>query len=116
MDKTVIAAFVESTAESAVIKVPRLILTSITFVGYCTQRIGAVSRLMSNNVIVSVSDVNYGQDAIVKVSADVDGSFTLNGKAIKDDSYIHRTVFSGWEIMILTKILFYMVFLQEINM
>ena len=33
-----------------------------------------------------------------RVSADVDGSFTLNGKAIRDDSYTHRTVFSGWDV------------------
>lgn len=33
-----------------------------------------------------------------RVSADVDGSFTLNGKAIRDDGYTHRTVFSGWDV------------------
>lgn len=33
-----------------------------------------------------------------RVSADVDGSFNLNGKAMRDDSYIHRTVFSGWDV------------------
>ncbi len=33
-----------------------------------------------------------------RVSADIDGSFTLNGKAMKDDNYVHRTVFSGWDV------------------
>jgi len=33
-----------------------------------------------------------------RVSADIDGSFSLDGKTVKDDSYIHRTVFSGWDV------------------
>ena len=33
-----------------------------------------------------------------RVSADVDGKFSLNGEMIKDDSYVHRTVFSGWDV------------------
>ena len=33
-----------------------------------------------------------------RVSADIDGRFSLNGEIIRDDSYIHRTVFSGWDV------------------
>ena len=33
-----------------------------------------------------------------RVSADIDGRFSLNGEKIRDDSYIHRTVFSGWDV------------------
>ncbi len=33
-----------------------------------------------------------------RVSADINGSFTLNGKIYNNTDYIHRTVFSGWDV------------------
>ncbi|MBE6748215.1 MAG: glycoside hydrolase family 92 protein [Ruminococcaceae bacterium] len=33
-----------------------------------------------------------------RVSADIDGSFSLNGENLKDNNYTHRTVFSGWDV------------------
>ncbi len=33
-----------------------------------------------------------------RVLADINGNFTINGKAYNDSSYTHRTVFSGWDV------------------
>ncbi len=33
-----------------------------------------------------------------RISADIDGRFAIEGEILKDDSYTHRTVFSGWDV------------------
>lgn len=33
-----------------------------------------------------------------RITADTDGRFAIEGDLLKDDSYTHRTVFSGWDV------------------